>query len=143
MKKFPNNFLWGAAISAPQSEGHSLTNGKSASTWDYWYQTNPEKFNDNQGPTDTSNMYEQYKEDCQRMQEIGLNSLRTSIAWTRLLPDGQTVNDEAVAFYRDYFQEMINHGVEPIVNLFHFDMPMWLMEKGGWEIRESVDAFAF
>ncbi|WP_207871835.1 6-phospho-beta-glucosidase [Enterococcus sp. DIV2402] len=143
MKKFPENFLWGAAISAPQSEGHSLTNGKSASTWDYWYQTNPEKFNDNQGPADTSNMYELYKEDCQRMQEIGLNSLRTSIAWTRLLPDGKTVNDEAVAFYREYFQEMIRYGVEPIVNLFHFDMPMWLMEKGGWEIRESVDAFAF
>uniref|UniRef100_UPI00403FB01E glycoside hydrolase family 1 protein n=1 Tax=Candidatus Enterococcus willemsii TaxID=1857215 RepID=UPI00403FB01E len=143
MKKFPTNFLWGAAMSAPQTEGHSLLNGKSASTWDYWFETNPEKFNANQGPADTSNIYELYKEDCQRMEDIGLNSIRTSIAWTRLLPDGKTLNPEAVAFYRDYFQEIRNHGVEPIINLFHFDMPMWLMEKGGWETRESVDAFAF
>ncbi|KAF1304623.1 glycoside hydrolase family 1 protein [Candidatus Enterococcus willemsii] len=143
MKKFPTNFLWGAAMSAPQTEGHSLLNGKSASTWDHWFETNPEKFNANQGPADTSNIYELYKEDCQRMEDIGLNSIRTSIAWTRLLPDGKTLNPEAVAFYRDYFQEIRNHGVEPIINLFHFDMPMWLMEKGGWETRESVDAFAF
>ena len=143
MKKFPENFLWGAATSAPQSEGHALLNGKSASTWDYWFDIAPEKFNANQGPKDTSNAYELYKTDVQNMKAIGMNSFRTSIAWTRLLPDGKTLNPEAVAFYRDYFQELLDNGVEPIINLFHFDMPMWLMEKGGWETRESVDAFAF
>jgi len=143
MKKFPDNFLWGAAMSAPQTEGHSLRNGKSASTWDYWFETSPEKFNDLQGPSMTSNVYEHYAADCARMQAIGLNSIRTSIAWTRLLPDGKTINDEAVQFYRSYFQAMRDHGVMPIINLFHFDMPMWLMDKGGFENRESVEAFAF
>ena len=143
MKKFPEGFLWGSAMSAPQTEGHGSKNGKSPSTWDYWFQTNPEKFNQNQGPENTSNMYETYADDCLRMKEIALNSIRTSIAWTRLLPDGKTLNPEAVAFYRDYFQKMKDSGVEPIMNLFHFDMPMWLMEKGGWEVRESVEAFAF
>ncbi|MGM0123674.1 6-phospho-beta-glucosidase [Enterococcus sp. AZ194] len=143
MKKFPDGFLWGSAMSAPQTEGYGSKGGKSPSTWDYWFQTNPEKFNQNQGPENTSNMYELYVDDCVRMKEIGLNSIRTSIAWTRLLPDGKTLNTEAVTFYRDYFQKMKDNGVEPIMNLFHFDMPMWLMEKGGWEVRESVEAFAF
>lgn len=142
-KTFPKNFLWGAATSAPQTEGHSLLNGKSASTWDYWFEIAPEKFNENQGPKDTSNVYEMYRQDCQRMQDIGLNSLRTSISWTRLLPDGKNLNQEAVKFYRDYFTCMLDHGVKPIINLFHFDMPMWLMQKGGWESRKAVDAFAF
>lgn len=143
MKHFPKNFLWGAATSAPQSEGHSLKNGKTPSTWDYWFEIAPEKFNQNQGPKDTSNVYELYKEDVQHMKAIGMNSFRTSIAWTRLLPDGKTLNQEAVAFYRSYFQELLDNDIEPIMNLFHFDLPMWLMEKGGWETRESVDAFVY
>ncbi|MBO0446880.1 MULTISPECIES: glycoside hydrolase family 1 protein [Enterococcus] len=143
MKTFPKDFLWGAATSAPQSEGHGSLNGKSPSTWDKWYEMNPEKFSKNQGPEHTSNMYETYCEDAKRMNAIHLNSFRTSIAWTRLLPDGKTVNSEAVAFYRSYFNELRSNGVKPIINLFHFDMPWWLMKKGGWEARESVEAFAF
>lgn len=143
MNRFPKDFLWGASTSAPQTEGHSLSNGKSPSTWDKWFESNPELFNENQGPSDTSNMYETYKEDVQRMKAIGMNSYRTSIAWTRLLPDGETLNPEGVAFYRNYFTELRKNGIEPIINLFHFDMPWWLMEKGGWETRESVEKFAF
>ncbi|GAX46892.1 glycoside hydrolase family 1 protein [Pseudolactococcus reticulitermitis] len=143
MKKFPEDFLWGAALSGPQTEGYALKEGKSASTWDYWFKENPEKFNEGQGPEVTSNLYERYSEDCKLMKAIGLNSIRTSIQWTRLLPDGKIVNADAVAFYRDYFEKMKENGVKPIINLFHFDMPMWLMEKGGWETRESVDAFSF
>ncbi|MBO0469414.1 glycoside hydrolase family 1 protein [Enterococcus sp. DIV0242_7C1] len=143
MKKFPKHFLWGAATSAPQSEGHSSLNGKSPSTWDKWYELAPEKFQKDQGPEHTTNMYELYKEDVKRMKDIHMNSFRTSIAWTRLLPDGKTINQEAVEFYRSYFEELRVNGVKPIINLFHFDMPWWLMEKGGWEVRESVDAFAF
>ena len=143
MRKFPENFFWGAAASAPQTEGAALEHGKSATTWDYWFETEPERFHNNVGPKHTSNVYNQYKEDAQLMQDMSMNSYRTSISWARLLPDGKTVNEEAVAYYRDYFQTLKDKGVEPIMNLFHFDMPMWLMEKGGWEARESVDAFAF
>ena len=143
MNKFPENFLWGAATSAPQSEGAAAIDGKSPNTWDKWFELAPEKFNENQGPSTTSDVYNQYKEDVQRMKAIGMNSFRTSISWTRLLPDGKTLNPNAVAFYRDYFTELRNAGIEPIMNLFHFDMPWWLMEKGGWEVRESVEAFAF
>lgn len=141
MKDFPKNFLWGAAMSAPQTEGQSLAFGKSATTWDQWFHEAPEKFNQNQGPAITSGVYDHYLADCQRMKEIGLNSLRTSISWARLLPDGKTINPAAVEFYRDYFSAMSAHGVEPIINLFHFDMPMWLMDQGGWESRDSIEAF--
>ncbi|MGX7702520.1 glycoside hydrolase family 1 protein [Enterococcus faecium] len=143
MKDFPKNFLWGAAMSAPQTEGQSLAFGKSATTWDQWFHEAPEKFNQNQGPAITSGVYDHYLADCQRMKEIGLNSLRTSISWARLLPDGKTINPAAVEFYRDYFSAMSGHGVEPIINLFHFDMPMWLMDQGGWESRYSIEAFGF
>lgn len=143
MKEFPKGFLWGAATSAPQTEGHSLENGKSATTWDHWFKIAPEKFYANQGPANTSDLYDLYEEDCQRMATIGLNSYRTSISWARLLPDGRKVNQEAVAFYRDYFKKIKAQGVTPIINLFHFDMPMWLMAKGGWETREAIEAFTF
>lgn len=143
MYLFPTNFLWGAAASAPQTEGHALSNGKSPSTWDKWYELEPTKFQTEQGPSITSNVYELYTDDIERMQAIGMNSYRTSISWTRLLPDGKTINKEAVAYYRSYFNALNEANIQPIINLFHFDMPWWLMEKGGWETRESVDAFAF
>lgn len=141
--KFPKDFLWGAAASAPQTEGESISYGKTESTWDKWFQMAPEVFHNNIGPGRTSNVYNLYKEDIKRMQEINMNSYRTSISWTRLLPDGKTVNKEAVAFYRDYFEEMIKHNIKPIINLFHFDLPWWLMEKGGWTNYEIVEHFAY
>ncbi|MFR1798197.1 glycoside hydrolase family 1 protein [Enterococcus casseliflavus] len=143
MIHFPKKFLWGAAASAPQTEGAAAVDGKSPSTWDQWFELEPSRFYDGVGPSDTSNTYYQYREDVANMKAMNLNSYRTSIAWTRLLPDGKTLNQTAVKFYRAYFQEMLDQGIEPIINLFHFDMPWWLMEKGGWEARESVDHFAF
>lgn len=141
--KFPKDFLWGAAASAPQTEGESISYGKSESTWDKWYQMAPELFHNDIGPGRTSNVYNLYKEDIKRMKSINMNSYRTSISWTRLLPDGKTLNQEAVAYYRDYFQTMKDQGIEPFVNLFHFDLPWWLMEKGGWTNYDIVEHFAY
>lgn len=143
MEQFPNGFLWGAAASAPQTEGAALIDGKSPSTWDKWFEKEPELFYDGVGPENTSDTYHRFKEDVALMKAMNLNSYRTSIAWTRLLPDGKTLNPKAVEFYRAYFSEMRENGIEPIINLFHFDMPWWLMQRGGWEARESADHFAY
>lgn len=143
MYEFSNDFFWGTATSAPQTEGAATVDGKSLSVWDKWFELEPDLFFNQVGPTNASNLYFQYKEEVSLMKQLGINSYRTSIAWTRLLPDGKTLNSKAVNFYRDYFQEMKNNGIEPMVNLFHFDMPWWLMEKGGWENRKSVDYFSF
>lgn len=139
--KFPNKFLWGAAASAIQTEGGS--DKRATTTWDKWFELEPELFFNEIGPKDTSNVFHQYKEDIELMKEMKLNSYRTSISWARLLPDGKNINFEAVEYYRDYFSTMKQNHIEPIVNLFHFDMPWWMMEKGGWENSEIIDHFAY
>lgn len=143
IQTFPEGFLWGAATSAPQSEGGQSEGGRTASTWDKWFEMEPKQFYQGIGPKNTSFTYKRYSEDAELMKAINLNSFRTSISWNRLLPDGQELNQEAVEYYRDYFASLRKNGIEPIINLFHFDMPWWLMEKGGWENRESVNHFAY
>lgn len=140
---FPEDFMWGAATSAPQSEGAQYEGGRTASTWDKWFEMEPDRFGQGIGPKDAAHTYHRYKEDTLLMKAIKFNSFRTSISWNRLLPDGKTLNSEAVEYYRDYFSSLKKQGIEPIINLFHFDMPWWLMEKGGWENRESVNYFAY
>lgn len=141
--RFPDNFLWGAAASAPQTEGAALIDGKSKTIWDYWYEIEPERFHNGVGPKDTSNFYFNYKEDIKNMKNINFNSFRTSISWARLLPDGININDKAVEFYNNVLDEMNKNNIKPIMNLFHFDMPLIMQEKGGWENREVVEAFKY
>lgn len=139
--EFPENFLWGAAASATQTEGAG--EGKAKNIWDYWYEIEPERFHQGVGPKETSDFYRQYKEDIKRMKAIHFNSFRTSISWSRLLPDGKHVNQKAVQFYNQVIDELIASDIDPIINLFHFDMPMDFQEKGGWESREVIEAFRY
>lgn len=140
---FPKDFLWGGATSAPQSEGNASGNGKGENIWDYWYKISPEKFYNQVGPQVTSDFYHKYKEYIQLMKEVGFNSYRTSISWSRLIPDGNgEVNQEAVNFYNNVIDELIANDIEPVMNLFHFDMPMEMQKIGGWENREVVMAFS-
>lgn len=135
--------MWGAAASATQTEGASSEDNKAKNIWDYWYEIEPELFHEGVGPMDTSDFYHQYKKDIERMKAIHLNSFRTSISWSRLLPDGVHTNQEAVDFYNEVFDELLQHNIEPIVNLFHFDMPLHMQNKGGWESLEVVEAFNY
>ncbi|MFR3286061.1 MAG: glycoside hydrolase family 1 protein [Enterococcus casseliflavus] len=140
--QFPAGFWWGSAASGPQTEGVFEGDGKGASIWDYWYQQEPEKFFNEVGPEKTSQVYPRYQEDIQLMKETGHTTFRTSIQWSRLFPQGKgEVNQKAVDFYNAYIDELIANGIEPFMNLYHFDMPMALQEKGGWLNRETVDAY--
>ena len=140
--QFPAGFWWGSAASGPQTEGVFEGDGKGASIWDYWYQQEPEKFFNEVGPEKTSQVYTRYQEDIQLMKETGHTTFRTSIQWSRLFPQGKgEVNQKAVDFYNAYIDELIANGIEPFMNLYHFDMPMALQEKGGWLNRETVDAY--
>jgi len=141
--RFPENFKWGAAASATQTEGSAHAGGKAKNIWDYWYEIEPERFHEGVGPQVTSDFYKYYKEDIERMKAIHLNSFRPSISWSRLIPDGVHVNEEAVDFYNRMFDELLEKDIEPIVNLYHFDMPLDMQNKGGWESREVVEAFRF
>ena len=140
--KFPENFTWGAATSGPQSEG--WTDKKSFNIYDYWFQTEPEKFHNGVGPQVNCDTYRKYKEDVKLMKEIGLTSFRTSIQWTRLIKNFDTceVDPVAVEFYNNYINEIIEAGIEPYINLFHFDMPIELQNRGGWESKEVIELYA-
>ncbi|MFB6468391.1 glycoside hydrolase family 1 protein [Cytobacillus sp. Hz8] len=140
--KFPEGFWWGSATSATQIEGAANEGGKGKNIWDFWYSQEPNRFFNEVGPESTSNFYYQYKEDIQLMKEIGHNSFRMSISWSRLIPGGRgKVNEEAVDFYNRVIDELIANDIEPFVNLYHFDMPLELQNEGGWESREVVDAY--
>ncbi|QAA34516.1 glycoside hydrolase family 1 protein [Clostridium manihotivorum] len=141
--KFPEGFWWGSAASATQMEGAAKEDGKGLNIWDYWYEKEPTRFFDGVGPEVTSDFYHQYKEDIKLMKEIGHNSFRFSISWARLIPGGiGQVNKKAVEFYNNVINELLSNEIEPFINLFHFDMPLELQQKGGWESREVVDAYA-
>lgn len=139
---FPENFWWGSATSATQIEGAASEDGKGLNIWDYWYSKEPNRFFNGVGPETTSDFYHTYKEDIQRMKDIGHNSFRFSISWSRLIPGGEgDVNEEAAAFYHRVIDELLAQDIEPFITLFHFDMPFEMQEKGGWESRNVVDAY--
>ena len=102
---FPENFWWGSAASGPQTEGRVTGDGKGENIWDHWYDLEPEKFFNQVGPSKTSQVYTKYKRgDVALMKATGHNTFRTSIQWSRLLPNGTgKVNEQAVTFYRTYF----------------------------------------
>ncbi|MTM89944.1 family 1 glycosylhydrolase, partial [Turicibacter sanguinis] len=141
--EFPKGFWWGTATSGPQSEGSADVDGKSKTIWDHWFEIQPERFHNGVGPEHTSTFYSNYKEDIKLLKETGHNSFRTSIQWARLIPNGVgEVNPKAVEFYNNVIDALLEEGIMPIMNLFHFDMPMCMQEIGGWESREVVDAYA-
>ncbi|MBM7541005.1 glycoside hydrolase family 1 protein [Amphibacillus cookii] len=139
--QFPENFWWGSAASATQTEGSN--NGvKGKDIWDQWFATEPNRFFEGVGPGVTSDFYNRYKEDIKNMKEIGHNTFRMSISWARLIPGGRgDVNQEAVTFYNQVIDELLANDIEPFVNLFHFDMPFELQELGGWENREVINDY--
>ncbi|MCY7892319.1 glycoside hydrolase family 1 protein [Bacillus vallismortis] len=140
--RFPHDFWWGSSASATQTEGAADRDGKGQNIWDYWFEKEPHRFFNRVGPATTSQFYDHYKEDIRLMKELGHNSFRMSISWSRLIPDGTgEINAEAADFYAGVIDELIANGIEPFVNLFHFDMPMELQKSGGWANRETVDAY--
>lgn len=133
----------GAAASGPQTEG--FANKPHRSIWDSWYAEQPNRFFQQIGPQKVCETYSKYKEDVALMKQTGFNSFRTSIQWSRLIDDFETgtPNAEAVRFYNNYFDEMIASGIEPMINLYHFDMPEILQKQyGGFESPHVTDLFA-
>lgn len=139
---FPKGFWWGAASSGPQSEGNFFKAHENV--MDYWFKTNPEDFFDGVGPDIASDFYHHYKEDFTLMKKIGFNSFRTSIQWSRFINNLETgePDPKGVEFYRNIIQEAKKQGIELVLNLHHFDIPIELLKKyGGWQSKHVVDLF--
>lgn len=137
LKPFPKDFFWGASTSAYQVEGASLEDGKGPSCQDV--KAIPEGTSD---LTVCADNYHRYKEDIALMAEMGFKSYRFSISWSRILPEGiGKVNPKGIEFYNNLIDECLKYQIEPIVTMFHFDMPAALDKKGSWSNRESIDWF--
>ncbi len=128
--------MWGSSTSGPQSEGSVAGDGKGWNNWDYWYNQEPELFHQQIGPEQTSTFYEHFQSDLDLLVETGHSIFRTSIQWSRLIPKGiGEVNPQAVEFYRAVFAGIRERGIKLLVNLYHFDLPYVLQEKGAGKIR--------
>lgn len=136
MSNFPEAFLWGASTSAYQVEGAWAEDGKGPSVQDI--KEIP------QGTTDfkvASDHYHRYEEDVKLFKELGLKAYRFSISWSRVMPDGK-VNPAGLAFYQKLIDLLLENEIQPIVTVFHFDLPVAIAEEGGWENRATIQAFA-
>lgn len=134
---FPQGFLWGASTSAFQCEGAAAEDGRSPIARDL-HKPVP-------GTTDfsvASDFYHHYKEDIALMARMGLKTFRFSISWSRILPEGTgEVNPKGLQFYSEVIDECRKYGIEPLVTIFHFDMPYVLEQRGGWGNPDSVQWF--
>uniref|UniRef100_A0A6P7H069 beta-glucosidase n=1 Tax=Diabrotica virgifera virgifera TaxID=50390 RepID=A0A6P7H069_DIAVI len=144
-RRFPKTFKVGVANAAPQIEGAWNTDGKGETIWDHFAHTQPEKFIDRSTPDVACNSYYQYKEDIAMVKEMGLDHYRLSIAWSRILPTGylDSLNQLGVQYYKNVFQELKKNNIEPLVTLYHWDLPQPLQDQmNGWINETIVDIFA-
>lgn len=136
-----NEFLWGSATAAYQCEGAWQEDGRGESQWDVFSHKSPRNINHVTGDV-ASDHYHRFLEDLDMMKAGNQNTYRFSISWTRILPEGTgCVNQKGVDFYHKLIDACLERGIIPNVTLWHYDIPQPLAEKGGWENRETIDAY--
>lgn len=148
-RRFPDNFLWGGATAANQIEGASQDGGKGITTSDMQPRgifggITPREEQDFNIKDLAIDFYHRYPEDIALFAEMGFKVLRISIAWARIFPNGDEAepNEEGLAFYDRVFDEMANHGIQPLVTLSHYEMPYGLVQNyGGWADRQVIEFF--
>lgn len=142
LSEFPQDFLWGSASAAYQVEGAYNADGKGPSVWDSFSKIDGKTYKGSNGDVAVDH-YHRYKEDVALMAEMGLKTYRFSVSWSRVLPNGKgEVNEKGIQFYSDLIDELLEHGIEPIVTLYHWDLPQNLQDEyGGWESREVIKDF--
>lgn len=151
--KMPEGFLWGGATAANQLEGAYNVGGKGLSTSDMLtggtYDT-PRRISKEIEPGvhypshEAIDFYHTYKEDIKLFAEMGFNTFRMSIAWSRIFPNGyeKEPNEEGLKFYEDVFKELKKYNIEPLVTISHYEMPFGLTKAwNGWADRRNIECF--
>lgn len=139
--RFPPGFIWGAATAAPQIEGAARLGGKGESIWDR-FATIPGKIKGGDTPEVACDHYHRYEADADLMRELGIRHYRLSIAWPRILADGDGSPSAAgLDFYDRLIDALLSRGITPWVTLFHWDLPQRLEDRGGWLVRATAEAF--
>lgn len=140
---FKKDFLFGVATAAYQIEGAVDEDGRGKTIWDTFCDT-PGKIARGESGKVANNHYHLWKSDVATMKELGVNSYRFSMAWSRMFPIGKIRerNQKGFDFYNQLIDELISNGIKPIVTLFHWDLPQSLQDDGGWANRETAKHFA-
>jgi beta-glucosidase len=139
---FPSSFLWGTATSAYQIEGSPLADGAGPSIWHRFVRTPGLVANGETGDI-ACDHYRRFASDVALMKELGLNAYRFSIAWARVLPEGRgRVNAAGLGFYERLVDALLAAGIQPMVTLYHWDLPAALDDRGGWLNPDVADWFA-
>lgn len=140
--RFPEGFVWGAATASYQIEGATRDDGRGPSIWDTFSRTPGKVFAGHTGDVACDHYY-RYADDVALMAEVGLQAYRFSISWPRIRPDGTgPVNPRGLDFYDRLTDELCGRGIDPIVTLYHWDLPQTLEDRGGWTVRETAEHFA-
>jgi beta-glucosidase len=139
---FPHNFLWGAATAAYQIEGAWNEDGRGESIWDRFSHTPGKVTNGDTGDI-ACDHYHRYPEDIALMRQLGIKAYRFSTAWTRVLPNGRgRINSQGLDFYDRLVDALCAANIEPLLTLYHWDLPQVLQDEGGWDNRNTCYAFA-
>ena len=140
--QLPENFFFGGAMSGPQTEGKWQDGGKLPNLWDTWSNLDIHAFHNRVGSYAGNDFTERMEDDLQLLKSLGMDSIRTSIQWSRLLDINGNLNPGGREVLSPPFAVAKKVGIEIFVNLYHFDMPEYLFNRGGWESREVVEAYA-
>ncbi|KAL5130107.1 Beta-glucosidase 24 [Glycine soja] len=133
-KSFPEGFIFGAGSSSYQFEGAAKEGGREPSVWDTFTHNYPEKIMDRSNGDVAIDSYHHYKEDVGMMKDMNLDSYRFSISWSRILPKGKLsggINREGINYYNNLINELVANGIQPLVTLFHWDLPQALEDEYG------------
>lgn len=141
-RAFPEGFLFGSATASYQVEGAVHEDGRGTTIWDTFSHTPGKTHNGDTGDV-ADDFYHLYPHDIQLMKEMGMGSFRFSVAWSRIFPTGTGApNPKGLDFYHRLVDALLEAGIQPFCTLYHWDLPQTLQDKGGWENRDTVKAFA-
>lgn len=142
VRRFPAGFRWGAATAAYQIEGAAAVDGRTPSIWDTFSETPGRVAGGHTGHIATDH-YHRYRDDVALMTRLGLTSYRFSVSWPRVQPAGAgPANPAGLDFYRRLVDELLEHGIEPWLTLYHWDLPQPVEDAGGWPERDTAARFA-
>ena len=140
--RFPDDFLWGTATAAYQVEGAVEEDGRGASIWDTFSHTPGKVVHGDTGDI-ACDQYHRLGEDLDLMSSLGIKAYRFSVAWPRIQPEGSgQVNKKGLDYYRRLVDGLRDRGIEPMLTLYHWDLPQALEDRGGWTSRETSERFA-